>query len=53
VTAKLMTLGIGNTENSEQLEKDRFRYTKKLFKLAITWLKSFGNFGGIHREKIG
>jgi hypothetical protein len=48
-----MTLGIGNTENRKQLEKCRLCHSKKLFELAITLLKSFGNFRGIHKKKIG
>jgi hypothetical protein len=33
------------------LEKRRLRHAKKLFELAITLLKSFSNFGRIHKEK--
>jgi hypothetical protein len=33
------------------LEKRRLGHAKKFFELAITLLKSFSNFRGIHREK--
>jgi hypothetical protein len=49
--AKLMPLGIGNSDNSKQLKKRCLGHAKKLFELVITLVKGFGNFGRMHKEK--
>jgi hypothetical protein len=46
-----MTIGIGSTDNGKSLEKCWLRHSKKLFELASTLIKSFGNFREIHKKK--